>query len=593
VASRWLLVCLLCVGMAHAQPDPWQAILDGGRIARQEGQYPEARRLYAQALAEVETGDADDPRITEAVYALTALFRGWPDGGGEVYLRDVLSRWERQFGPDDARIATATEALAELLRHEPETAADDGLLTPLYARALRIREKCFGVADARLAHTLARLAQLAALGGRPAEASADYQRALRLKHDAGQQDDELARLEAGFAVFYWDARQYAEAGACWQRALAIDERLHPDSRQLATTLTQLGWAEERLGQYPSLTAHWQRAAELRGSLEVGDWELLRLLDQLAWSYTLLGNDIDAEQTYRWEWSLQERISKGTLGATALALADLYRRQGRFTDAQTLYRRADLTGTEATAQPVLLRARALAGLAECVLAQGEVAAANELRQRARILLARSTEREHGIEEARLALTLRDYARTESCCAAIIRAAGYPDAHPRNAECLRMMAKVKLAWGTAAEAESSYTNALANWESCLGATHPALVGVLLDGVTLYRALGKIAPADTLATRAETIAQRAAAGSEDGGIDGVLQLARFAQRDGKADVAGPWCEFAVTSAEHTFTPHDPRLASVFRQTAMIWRALGQPARAATQEQHAKEIETAPPAP
>ena len=594
LVCRWWMLVLLglsCLGIARAQPDPWQNMLDGGRIAVLEQQYPEARRLYALALAEVEVDATEDARVEDALSAMVALYRVWPQGGGEVYFRDLLARWERQYGTDDPRVAAAAEALADYLRREPEDAGDDARLAPLYTRALAIRTKVYGAADPRLAHTLARLARLAALAGRTPDAESGYQRAISLKEKAGQRDDELARLEAAFATFRWEQRQYDEAGSCWQRALAIDEQIHPDSLQLATTLRQLGWAEERLGHYSEMTTHWQRAAELRGRLDAGGWELPQLLDNLAPAYHLLGNDADAEQVYRWELTLRERINKSMLEPTEVALADIYLREERFSEAQTLYQRCGVTRK----QPTFAQAQALAGQAECALARGELLPAIFLQQRARAMLEQTpppAEIDQVAMDARLSLALRDYARVEADCAKSMRDDGYPATHPRKAECLSLLAKVKLAWGTPEEAEATYARALATWEACLGTEHPALVAVLLDGAELYRALGKADNAEAQYTRAAAIAQRVVTTTEDGGIDTLLRLARYAQRMGKIDVAESYCEQAVTCAERDFGAHDLRLAAVFRQTAHIWQALRQPARAQTQITRAREIETNPTA-
>src|SRR5712691_4310083 len=123
----WLgLWCLaLWASPASPQEDLWKRDVAAGRHAYQEGRYAEAERLFQSAIKEAE-----------------------------------------RFGPEDPRVATTLNNLAELYRAQRKYAQAE----PLYRRALAINEKTLGPAHPNVGATLHNLAGLYHAQGKYAQA---------------------------------------------------------------------------------------------------------------------------------------------------------------------------------------------------------------------------------------------------------------------------------------------------------------------------------------------------------------------------------------------------------------------------------------
>ena len=110
--TRWLLAGVLCLALlpptTYAQDTKWEKSNAAGMEAYQQARYGEAKKWWLAALEKAET-----------------------------------------FGPDDQRLATSLNNLAELYRTQGKYAEAE----PLYKRSLAIVEKALGP-EHRLAATL-------------------------------------------------------------------------------------------------------------------------------------------------------------------------------------------------------------------------------------------------------------------------------------------------------------------------------------------------------------------------------------------------------------------------------------------------------
>jgi len=330
-----LLACLL----APAQPSPWQGWLAAGEQALREQHFPEAGRYFDTALSEAETFPAGDLRINAVLAAQARLYRAWRPAQGEVRFRDLIDRWTRQRGADDPAVASALVALAALLHRDPPVAEDDARLTPLYARAQRIRAAAYGEDAPCLTETLERLAVYAALAGRDDDAVAAYARAIAIKEAAEERDTELAQLYYALADRQYAARRDADAAAAWERALPLFDAADPDGEQTVRTVTRLAWTYQRLGDAPRRAACWRRAAALRATRPPPGWEHVLALEALAQAEIALGTPAAAETALQQALALRRQYFPGTEAGTLVALAELSRTQHRLTTAADCYRRA--------------------------------------------------------------------------------------------------------------------------------------------------------------------------------------------------------------------------------------------------------------
>ena len=140
--TKWLLVGLVCLALwpahASAQGDPWQSYMDAGVEAYQQGNYPEAEKLFAAALKEAEWFGPQDPRLATSLNNLAELYRVQGRyAEAEPLHKRALAIAEKALGPDHPHVATSLENYAALLRKTGRTTE----ATEMETRAKAIRAK--------------------------------------------------------------------------------------------------------------------------------------------------------------------------------------------------------------------------------------------------------------------------------------------------------------------------------------------------------------------------------------------------------------------------------------------------------------------
>ncbi len=166
--TRWLLGGVLCLtfglALASAQQTAWENYLEAGRKAYEQGDYPEARKMFSAALEEADKSGPDDPRVAISLAWLT-----------------VLSDTQI-LGPEHPATGTSLNDLAELYHGQGRYAQAE----PLSRRALAIFEKALGPEHPNVAISLYNLALLYHAQARYAQAEADKMeasaQAIRAKH---------------------------------------------------------------------------------------------------------------------------------------------------------------------------------------------------------------------------------------------------------------------------------------------------------------------------------------------------------------------------------------------------------------------------
>ena len=140
------------------------------------------------------------------------------------YYGEAEEHWEaalkvaENFGPQDPRLATSLNNLAELYRAQGWSADAE----PLYQRALAIDEKALGSDHPDVATDLNNLAALYQAQGRYAEAAPLHQRALAIWEKAlGPEHPNVAQSLENYSALLRETGRDAEAGKLEARAKAI------------------------------------------------------------------------------------------------------------------------------------------------------------------------------------------------------------------------------------------------------------------------------------------------------------------------------------------------------------------------------------
>ena len=112
------LFCLVTgAASAEAQNSLWETYNDSGKQAYEAGEYAKAQKLFESALKEAEGFGPNDPRLATSLNNLAELYRaqGKYDQAEPLYKRSLAIR-EKALGPDHPDVATSLNNLAALYR---------------------------------------------------------------------------------------------------------------------------------------------------------------------------------------------------------------------------------------------------------------------------------------------------------------------------------------------------------------------------------------------------------------------------------------------------------------------------------------------
>ncbi len=140
---KWLLVGLALIGgialwimYAPNQGAKWESYITAGQQAYQQADYAEAEKQLEAALKEAEAFGPDDVRLATSLNNLAQLYHAQARyAEAEPLYKRALAIWEKALGLDHPNVATALNNLAALYR---ATKRDEEAET-LKQRAARIR----------------------------------------------------------------------------------------------------------------------------------------------------------------------------------------------------------------------------------------------------------------------------------------------------------------------------------------------------------------------------------------------------------------------------------------------------------------------
>jgi tetratricopeptide (TPR) repeat protein/CHAT domain-containing protein len=353
----------------------------------------------------------------------------------------------------------------------------------------------------------------------------------------------------------------------------------------------------RAGKYAEAMEPAQRALALaeRGS---GDAKVGVALNNLALLYGAQGRFAEAEPLYKRALALREKAfgpDHPEVGQALNNLAELYRAQGRFAEAEPLYKRALAIDEKALGPNHPDVGTDLNNVALLYDAQGRFADAEPLFKRALAIREKALGPYHpdvGQALNNLAEAYRvhgRYAEAEPLyqrALAIDEKALGPD-HPDVGIDLNNLAALYKDQGRYAEAEPLYQRALAMMVKTLGPDHPNVGQVINNLALLYRTQGRYDEAELLYQHALAITEKAL-GPDHPAVGGRLNnLARLKQVEGRYAEAEPLYQRALAIREKALGPDHPEVGQALNNLALLYQDQGRYAEAEPLYQRALAID------
>jgi tetratricopeptide (TPR) repeat protein/CHAT domain-containing protein len=577
-----LIACSMTVGFTTAKAqrsDNFDTLNREVAQLYRAGKYAEAMDIANRALAVAEHQfGPDDARVGTALNNLAQLYQAQRRyAEAEPLFKRALAIAERALGPDHPTVGTALNNLAQLYQAQRRYAEAE----PLFKRALAIAERALGPDHPTVGTRLNNLAQLYQAQRRYAEAEPLFKRALAIAEKAFGPDHSDVGIDLNnLSALYYTQGRYAEAEPLIKRALAIDEKaLGPDHPEVGARLSNLAQLYRAQGRYAEAEPLIKRALAItEESLGPNHPDVGMRLNDLAVLYYTQGRYAEAEPLYERALAIAERAlgpDHPMVGNRLDNLAQLYQAQGRYAEAEPLYERALAIDEKALGPDHLDVGSRLNNLAALYYAQGRYAEAEPLYKRALAIAEKALGPDHPTVGTRLD-NLAELYRAQDRFAeaeplykralAIAEKALGPD-HSDVGVDLNNLAALYYTQGRYAEAEPLIKRALAIAEKAHGPDHPE-VGARLSNLTqLYRAQGRYAEAEPLIKRALAVAEKAL-GPDHPDVGARLNnLAEIYEAQGRYAEAEPLYKRALAITEKALGPNHPDVGMRLNDLAVLY--------------------------
>jgi tetratricopeptide (TPR) repeat protein len=259
--------------------EAWMSERNAGLQHVREQLYAEATERFEAAVESAEQFGPEDLRLATSLNDLAEVRRIRGDGAGAVPLyRRALAIWEAVLGANHPDIATALNNLAETYRSEGNHADAE----PLYRRSVGIWEQTLGPDHANVATGLNNLALVLHADRQLEEAERLFRRALAIwEQSLGSATPNVATVLHNLADVLRSQGTYAEAEPVARRSLAIlEDLLGPNHHELIESLDsvgELGWIQE---DYAEAVLFYERSLGIRWGQSPGNGDLTDLLEDL-------------------------------------------------------------------------------------------------------------------------------------------------------------------------------------------------------------------------------------------------------------------------------------------------------------------------
>jgi CHAT domain-containing protein/Tfp pilus assembly protein PilF len=240
-------------------------VLNGlGRVYEHMGRYAEAEATQKRALSVVESAPGGDQLVlSEALEDLgNAYFGEGRYSEAEDYYKRTLAIRESVSGDTAQRAVSQTLNLISNVYMRTGRYAD---AEPLLKRAIEIQEKLAGPSHPDVAKSLTNLAELYRLTGHYEKSEPLQRRALEIQERVlGTEHPHVGVTLNNLALTYFSWGRFEDALPLYQRSLLIQEKaLGKDHPQVALTLNNLGLTYMRLGRYAESEPVLRRALAIR------------------------------------------------------------------------------------------------------------------------------------------------------------------------------------------------------------------------------------------------------------------------------------------------------------------------------------------
>ncbi|MBI3041197.1 MAG: CHAT domain-containing protein [Betaproteobacteria bacterium] len=348
-----------------------------------------------------------------------------------------------------------------------------------------------------------------------------------------------------------------------------------------------GTAAYRTGDYRAAAARFEAALREAESFGASDPRFATTLNNLAALYQTQGRYAEAEPLYRRSLGIAEKAlgpDHRDVGQSLNNLAELYRGQGRYAEAEPLYRRSLGIREKALGPDHPDVGGSLNNLAGLYRAQGRFAEAEPLYRRSLRILEKALGQDHpdvGVSLNNLAELYREQGRFAEAeplyrlSLGIREKALGPD-HPSVGLSLNNLAVLYVAQGRFAEAEPLYRRSLGIHEKALGADHPSVGTTLNNLALLYEAQKRFAEAEPLYRRALGIAEKALGPDHPHVGTRLNNLALLYEAQGRFAEAEPLYRRDLAISEKALGPDHPDVGGALNNLAALYYAQGRYAEA-----------------
>ncbi|TKR70333.1 hypothetical protein L596_022372 [Steinernema carpocapsae] len=244
--------------------------------------------------------------------------------------RQALEDMERNSGHDHPDVATMLNILALVYRDQNNYKEASRLLND----ALKIREKCLGEDHPAVAATLNNLAVLFGKCKQYKEAEPFCTRALKIRIKVlGEDHPDVAKQLNNLALLCQNQGKYDEVEVHYKKALEIyEKRLGPDDANVSKTMNNLASSFVKQGKYMDAEILYKQILTRAHEKEFG-----KISNSNRTIWQIAEDREDNKHANPEPMSYQEamKIFTPTVASTLKNLINLYRRQEKYTAAETL------------------------------------------------------------------------------------------------------------------------------------------------------------------------------------------------------------------------------------------------------------------
>jgi tetratricopeptide (TPR) repeat protein len=386
-------------------------------------------------------------------------------------------------------------------------------------------------------------------------------------------------------LYFSEQALYDIAGLLLQQSFAIYKQLDSTPLDIAIGFHNFATHYLELGQYTQAEPLYQRAITIFEQQLGPEHPVATMsLSGLAELYSRQARYTEAESLYHGVLRVQMNAPElGPEDPTTLnslsGLAELYYKQGRYTEAEPLCQHVLAIKERVLGSGHLDVASSLDRLADLHLAQGRCTEVEPLYQRALAIKQRVLGPEHPKVASSLDSlaifyrTLDNREKTEPLYqrALAIREKFFGPEHPETAASLNNLANLYRTQGKYKEAELLHLRALAIDEKTLGSEHPTTATDLNNLAELYQLQGRYKEAESLHLRALMISEKGSGAEHPDTATSLNNLAQFYKAQKRYDEAESLYLHALATDEKISGPEHLGTAQTLHNLADLYHLQG----------------------